>query len=145
MIRRPPRSKRTDTLFPYATLFRSIRREKGHEAAIVAAVETIGKGVTKFGTSPFNLHASEVIHKASRYKRDAMSCTRKFTLMARSGPSISFPIRNYGYYIIDKSKEIYWASAIFYLGQAGRPPKGERSRLTSSVRAVNQKQSPALD
>src|SRR3546814_6613926 len=25
MIRRPPRSKRTDTLFPYTTLFRSIR------------------------------------------------------------------------------------------------------------------------
>src|SRR3546814_16872496 len=28
MIRRPPRSTRTDTLFPYTTLFRSIRR--GH-------------------------------------------------------------------------------------------------------------------
>src|SRR3546814_11894647 len=26
MIRRPPRSKRTDTLFPYTTLFRSERR-----------------------------------------------------------------------------------------------------------------------
>src|SRR3546814_1987839 len=26
MIRRPPRSKRTDTLFPYTTLFRSSRR-----------------------------------------------------------------------------------------------------------------------
>src|SRR3546814_199269 len=26
MIRRPPRSKRTDTLFPYTTLFRSMRR-----------------------------------------------------------------------------------------------------------------------
>src|SRR3546814_1826024 len=25
MIRRPPRSKRTDTLFPYTTLFRSVR------------------------------------------------------------------------------------------------------------------------
>src|SRR3546814_9926882 len=30
MIRRPPRSTRTDTLFPYTTLFRSVRRgEKG--------------------------------------------------------------------------------------------------------------------
>src|SRR3546814_17657801 len=28
MIRRPPRSTRTDTLFPYTTLFRSIRRTK---------------------------------------------------------------------------------------------------------------------
>src|SRR3546814_7489482 len=29
MIRRPPRSTRTDTLFPYTTLFRSIRCLKG--------------------------------------------------------------------------------------------------------------------
>src|SRR3546814_19987941 len=28
MIRRPPRSTRTDTLFPYTTLFRSIRTEE---------------------------------------------------------------------------------------------------------------------
>src|SRR3546814_18486615 len=32
MIRRPPRSKRTDTLFPYTTLFRSdfLREASGH-------------------------------------------------------------------------------------------------------------------
>src|SRR3546814_4763637 len=29
MIRRPPRSTRTDTLFPYTTLFRSPRRDDG--------------------------------------------------------------------------------------------------------------------
>src|SRR3546814_2904208 len=29
MIRRPPRSTRTDTLFPYTTLFRSIERSEG--------------------------------------------------------------------------------------------------------------------
>src|SRR3546814_11971091 len=119
MIRRPPRSTRTYTLFPYTTLFRSqcgararfshldemeirddvprkliggtsphdvqyplttlqpiamsfpdaIRREKGHESARVAAVETIGKGVTKFGPRPCNLKATEVIQTASRYKR----------------------------------------------------------------------------
>src|SRR3546814_3238190 len=28
MIRRPPRSTRTDTLFPYTTLFRSVRRHR---------------------------------------------------------------------------------------------------------------------
>src|SRR3546814_3958342 len=32
MIRRPPRSTRTDTLFPYTTLFRSRRNEGGHVA-----------------------------------------------------------------------------------------------------------------
>src|SRR3546814_11048747 len=30
MIRRPPRSTRTDTLFPYTTLCRSVRRRKEH-------------------------------------------------------------------------------------------------------------------
>src|SRR3546814_5526103 len=30
MIRRPPRSTRTDTLFPYTTLFRSPARAFGH-------------------------------------------------------------------------------------------------------------------
>src|SRR3546814_10517233 len=29
MIRRPPRSTRTDTLFPYTTLFRSLHRDAG--------------------------------------------------------------------------------------------------------------------
>src|SRR3546814_14262148 len=39
MIRRPPRSTRTDTLFPYTTLFRS--REEGREEGI--GKEGIGK------------------------------------------------------------------------------------------------------
>src|SRR3546814_2864935 len=30
MIRRPPRSTRTDTLFPYTTLFRSLGNQSGH-------------------------------------------------------------------------------------------------------------------
>src|SRR3546814_12236730 len=40
MIRRPPRSTRTDTLFPYTTLFRSIAGVVDQEAGveIVAAV-----------------------------------------------------------------------------------------------------------
>src|SRR3546814_5109669 len=34
MIRRPPRSTRTDTLFPYTTLFRSLARARGRIAAL---------------------------------------------------------------------------------------------------------------
>src|SRR3546814_2458469 len=37
MIRRPPRSTRTDTLFPYTTLFRS-------DAISVDALDTVGAG-----------------------------------------------------------------------------------------------------
>src|SRR3546814_7852367 len=35
MIRRPPRSTRTDTLFPYTTLFRSYDPAFGYELAVI--------------------------------------------------------------------------------------------------------------
>src|SRR3546814_11316005 len=54
MIRRPPRSTRTDTLFPYTTLFRSLRRyleyfagEASHR--LRAAVEFRGDGEFMLG------------------------------------------------------------------------------------------------
>src|SRR3546814_2572732 len=37
MIRRPPRSTRTDTLFPYTTLFRSFWRPRISGAAVILA------------------------------------------------------------------------------------------------------------
>src|SRR3546814_8140528 len=42
MIRRPPRSTRTDTLFPYTTLFRSPRRAAG--GALYRRGRAIGPG-----------------------------------------------------------------------------------------------------
>src|SRR3546814_10594497 len=39
MIRRPPRSTRTDTLFPYSTLFRSPDRVDDHAAVVAELVE----------------------------------------------------------------------------------------------------------
>src|SRR3546814_20972472 len=51
MIRRPPRSTRTDTLFPYTTLFRSrckdIRRRGGDEAVRSAGCLKIGRVVAE--------------------------------------------------------------------------------------------------
>src|SRR3546814_3385182 len=44
MIRRPPRSTRTDTLFPYTTLFRSIEKNEGRldcPALVVARTSLI--------------------------------------------------------------------------------------------------------
>src|SRR3546814_7743821 len=51
MIRRPPRSTRTDTLFPYTTLFRSLKPRKetamprlaGKTAIVTAAGQGIGR------------------------------------------------------------------------------------------------------
>src|SRR3546814_393646 len=51
MIRRPPRSTRTDTLFPYTTLFRSMKHNAVGEKLDIAKVESIlgMKGVEKNG------------------------------------------------------------------------------------------------
>src|SRR3546814_14761053 len=45
MLRRPPRSTRTDTLFPYTTLFRSVNPESDRPvtlSAVADVVSTIG-------------------------------------------------------------------------------------------------------
>src|SRR3546814_13164593 len=48
MIRRPPRSTRTDTLFPYTTLFRSLGLQigdrRGDDRAVARIVGSIGIG-----------------------------------------------------------------------------------------------------
>src|SRR3546814_16213200 len=44
MIRRPPRSTRTDTLFPYTTLFRSPEKE-GVVTRLGSYSRTVGPGV----------------------------------------------------------------------------------------------------
>src|SRR3546814_1338263 len=43
MIRRPPRSTRTDTLFPYTTLFRSEGEDVGRQARVVRVQEGVGE------------------------------------------------------------------------------------------------------
>src|SRR3546814_4415241 len=63
MIRRPPRSTRTDTLFPYTTLFRS------DAGALVRAADTAmydakenGRGIYRFFTPELN-DAAQRRHK----------------------------------------------------------------------------------
>src|SRR3546814_520937 len=45
MIRRPPRSTRTDPLFPYTTLFRSVRRSVRHHGRKARLAETDWQGI----------------------------------------------------------------------------------------------------
>src|SRR3546814_1845436 len=49
MIRRPPRSTRSDTLFPYTTLFRSRRPEQCHPAAAKDSGRKHGPGPNRGG------------------------------------------------------------------------------------------------
>src|SRR3546814_6656020 len=49
MIRRPPRSTRTDTLFPYTTLFRSILKDRHFDQRADHRREGNGRGQTECG------------------------------------------------------------------------------------------------
>src|SRR3546814_5865092 len=44
MIRRPPRSTRTDTLFPYTTLFRSLLEQRRRLGGVLAVGFLVGSG-----------------------------------------------------------------------------------------------------
>src|SRR3546814_19260268 len=57
MIRRPPRSTRTDTLFPYATLFRSL---------ITWIAKTCGRRVTRVLLYPIAFYFYCVDHSARK-------------------------------------------------------------------------------
>src|SRR3546814_12225576 len=66
MIRRPPRSTRTDTLFPYTTLFRSCERAVGAADARLRLARALGARdiALRFGDLAFErgdrgLHAVE--------------------------------------------------------------------------------------
>src|SRR3546814_13640962 len=68
MIRRPPRSTRTDTLFPYTTLFRS--ELTGHD--IFSSLLALGHGrETIQGLAPALLHAGEGIRGEVPHLRHA--------------------------------------------------------------------------
>src|SRR3546814_4691323 len=45
MIRRPPRSTRTDTLFPYTTLFRSIQGQGTHDRLLAGDIGCVDRVV----------------------------------------------------------------------------------------------------
>src|SRR3546814_15993945 len=48
MILRPPRSTRTDTLFPYTTLFRSIKVEADEGSMVIQAAHQVGMYIPHF-------------------------------------------------------------------------------------------------
>src|SRR3546814_20722113 len=51
MIRRPPRSTRTDTLFPYTTLFRS----EGKRTGAIGLNAVVGRVKEEYGCEPVSL------------------------------------------------------------------------------------------
>src|SRR3546814_13095289 len=72
MIRRPPRSTRTDTLFPYTTLFRSLHRVTDLAPRYVATCQegfTAGACAHRFATDGWIVARSHQPHVGSHRLR----------------------------------------------------------------------------
>src|SRR3546814_10539839 len=74
MIRRPPRSTRTDTLFPYTTLFRSDRAVAAGQLPVQA--QPLPPGRHRGGMKAFVGHGQSV--------RDSRSRARLWTIAGRA-------------------------------------------------------------
>src|SRR3546814_14302022 len=90
MIRRPPRSTRTDTLFPYTTLFRS--KEPAHLALHpFGQIPTYEEGdLVLFETGAIILHIAE--HHAGLLRADANARVRAITWMFAALNTVEPPI-----------------------------------------------------
>src|SRR3546814_9731039 len=97
MIRRPPRSTRTDTLFPYTTLFRSARGMSDEDAANAMAF-----AVQRFaseGAGSFSLRSTEDSLKALLNK--TVSRSEEHTSELQSLMRISYAV-----FCLKKKKKI---------------------------------------
>src|SRR3546814_5820749 len=90
MIRRPPRSTRTDTLFPYTTLFRStpseIRDAEG------AAALRVGGGAVTFETVAFGYDADRTILNGVSFAVGAGERSEEHTSELQSLMRISYAV-----------------------------------------------------
>src|SRR3546814_7647351 len=68
MIRRPPRSTRTDTLFPYTTLFRS-----PHAVTVPGAIDAWSQLLRDHGTRSLG----DLLQPAIRFARDGFAVTER--------------------------------------------------------------------
>src|SRR3546814_1574519 len=74
MIRRPPRSTRTDTLFPYTTLFRSHLGDQQHLVGLAQDFEApLRPGRRKVGQHDREAAARHLDETADEVRREARS------------------------------------------------------------------------
>src|SRR3546814_11032307 len=92
MIRRPPRSTRTDTLFPYTTLFRSRRRDRArllHQDRLEADPHLYrppraeGVGARIAGSGSVEAAAVERLGRRRTVRRAARLCRERRALAVR--------------------------------------------------------------
>src|SRR3546814_18515618 len=96
MIRRPPRSTRTDTLFPYTTLFRSAQEYcDRHDLSVVRIFSDGQSGRTderrafqemeRFVLDPRNEVNAVVVYAYSRFYRNFLESEKKIAALEDKG------------------------------------------------------------
>src|SRR3546814_5133496 len=89
MIRRPPRSTRTDTLVPYTTLFRSLAGF--HGARTGGWAMSLGTGITfVVATLAVAFLVSQVAHARSKYRQGPGTRSEEHTSELQSLMRISY-------------------------------------------------------
>src|SRR3546814_17619101 len=78
MLRQPPRSTRTDTLFPYTTLFRSLYVNPGFTRSIVGLSEAEGNAILRFLFEHSTRH--EFIYRHRWHLRDVVFWDNRCTM-----------------------------------------------------------------
>src|SRR3546814_17377809 len=73
MIRRPPRSKRTDTLCPYTTLFRSTVADQEDTVVEAARMAVRDEGVGAFDAADQIVGNEQVENPIDAVRRDALA------------------------------------------------------------------------
>src|SRR3546814_17902426 len=89
MIRRPPRSTSTDTLFPYPALFRSAELLSSDERDTVGTTAIPRRRTFLIGALPLSLNYDGSV--------DLLDPTSGFRLGMRISPELSFQSGNFGY------------------------------------------------
>src|SRR3546814_3421192 len=97
MIRRPPRSTRTDTLFPYPTLFRSLQQaEQGRrkaEATLVSERAAVERRAARIADLEESLKAAGSQHdEAARELSDRQARSEEHTSELQSLMRISYAV-----------------------------------------------------
>src|SRR3546814_10474846 len=109
MIRRPPRSTRTDTLFPYPTLFRSMAKvsvEPGNRVragggamgiTVASAARDAGIAGLEFLRGIPGTVGGAVRMNAGAYGRDTSDILIEATVVTRDGAVETWPAARLGY------------------------------------------------
>src|SRR3546814_2551471 len=84
MIRRPPRSTRTDTLFPYTTLFRSLRAPRYLKSEQIAAPLPGAAGQVKIALVVNDKHDIHHVHDRGYVERSEEHTSELQSLMRNS-------------------------------------------------------------